>query len=61
LNNGAFSLTLQGDPGATYIVETSSDLEHWSPVGTILATDAPSTLTDAVTDSMAFFRVRPGP
>ena len=60
-SNDSFTLTLHGEPGATYIVEASSDLEHWSPVGTILSTDTPSILTDIASQPMAFFRVRTGP
>jgi hypothetical protein len=60
-NNDTFTLTLHGDPGATYVLEASSDLQHWTPLQTILATDTPSILTHSASDPMGFFRVTTAP
>ncbi|HUR45758.1 MAG TPA: cohesin domain-containing protein [Candidatus Saccharimonadales bacterium] len=63
LANGQFSLSLSGDAGASYVVEVSSDLLHWSDLasvsnnpGTTLVTDP-----DAAAHTHRFYRVRVGP
>lgn len=60
-SRGTFTLTLNGDPGATYVVETSSDLKHWTTLSTIAATDVPSIISDLSVAPVKFFRVRTGP
>ena len=34
LDNGSFQATLNGQPGRTYVIEASSDLLNWAPIGT---------------------------
>ncbi|HYG35534.1 MAG TPA: hypothetical protein VEC99_12155, partial [Clostridia bacterium] len=33
-NGNSLTFSLKGEPGATYVIETSSDLSKWSPVAT---------------------------
>jgi hypothetical protein len=50
----AFILSVQGEPGKMYVVESSDDLIHWIPIST---NSAPSTFTDAaVGASRRFYR-----
>lgn len=47
LPNGAFLLRLDGSPGATYIIEGSSDLVEWSEVARRQATEGTFELLDS--------------
>jgi len=57
---GGMQVKLQGEPGRSYSIETSSDLEHWSPwtnmvnaTGTMTVTD-----TEATNYPARFYRAR---
>jgi len=60
LVDGKFSLDVSGDSGASYIVEASTDLVHWSVIGTVVPSNGSAALTDV--DSVAyqnrFYRVK---
>ncbi len=59
LSNGTFQFTLLGlTPGATNVVEASSDLSRWSQLRTNVAQSATETFTDARADDAPkrFFR-----
>jgi hypothetical protein len=60
-NDGTFAFTVTGEPGASYVVETSVDLKQWTPLRTLLATDIPSIITDSPSEPAKFFRVRAEP
>jgi len=61
LINGHFSLSLSGDAGASYIVETSEDLVHWTFLETIANSNGTTTVTDANAGNVdhRFYRSRP--
>jgi hypothetical protein len=58
--NGQFSLTVNGDSGASYIVEASEDLKTWVTVGTVVPANGSAVLSDVDTASHAkrFYRVK---
>jgi len=58
--NGQFTLTVNGDSGASYIVEASDDLKSWVTVGTVIPTNGSAVLTDAGsgTHTKRFYRVK---
>jgi hypothetical protein len=47
LPGGSAELTLTGTPGLTYTVQASADLANWTPLGTVVATNALTGFTDA--------------
>jgi hypothetical protein len=63
LNNGQFSLSLSGDAGATYAVEASTDLQHWSTIATVENNPGTAWVTDSKAGNYPhrFYRVRVGP
>ena len=46
LANGSFQMQYWAPTGQTYILQSSTDLVHWSPVNTNVPTFAPFTLSD---------------
>jgi len=58
--DGQFSLTVNGDSGATYTVEASDDLKSWVTVGTVVPANGSAVLNDldASTHSKRFYRVK---
>jgi hypothetical protein len=63
LNNGQFSLSLSGDAGANYVIEASSDLQHWSTIATVVNNPGTASVIDSNAGSYLhrFYRVRVGP
>ena len=60
---GKFNLTLAGDVGPDYTVQTSPDLFNWLPLVTVTPTSLPLTLQWPVSNNIPqkFFRVQLGP
>lgn len=59
--NGGFRFTAHGDPGASYRIESSTDLVHWLPVGQFLNSTGSHPFEEAIGDrQFRFYRVRPG-
>lgn len=63
LPNQTLQLSGSGDAGGYYYLETSTDLAHWTPVATLVATNGIFQYnTGAVTnDAQRYFRARSGP
>ncbi len=61
--NGAFSLTVNGDAGHNYIIQSSADLAGWTSIFTNYNPTMPFLWTDpaAGTFSQRFYRVQVGP
>ena len=49
-------IQLQGQTGAPYVIETSSNLATWSPVSTNMLNTSPMTVTNTVSASAQFWR-----
>jgi hypothetical protein len=49
-------LSLSGDPGRSYNLETSPDLAHWNALQTGVAGASPATFVDTTSDSLRFYR-----
>jgi hypothetical protein len=51
-------ITLQGDRAASFVIESSDDLQTWSPVGTVYSSDGTVTIQDsmATASSARFYR-----
>ena len=60
---GEVALRLTGEPGRTYVIETSADLAVWASWKTIVLTNEAADIVDAETRNMPrrFYRVRAGP
>ena len=58
-SNGQFSMTINGDAGPDYIVQTSTDLLNWQSVFTNNSPAVPFTFTDTYTpaSSLLFYRI----
>lgn len=52
----AFQVTLSGESNRTYVIETSTNLQSWSPVLTNAAFSATRVLTVPAPDSCGYFR-----
>jgi hypothetical protein len=63
LANGQFSMTINGDVGPDYIVQTSTDLFNWQNIFTNHSPAVPFTFTDtnAPSDSLLFYRIQLAP
>jgi GH25 family lysozyme M1 (1,4-beta-N-acetylmuramidase) len=63
LQDGTVQLVIEGDPGATYYVESSTNLVDWAPLTNITLSASPSmfTLTGFTNDTQRFFRAPSGP
>lgn len=48
ISNGNFIFSYSADPGLSYVVQDSSDLSTWIPLGTNVATSNPVTVTNPV-------------
>jgi uncharacterized repeat protein (TIGR01451 family) len=61
--NGAFTLSLLGQPGQSYIIQASTDLTNWTPVATNTPVTGSFQYTDTNRSSFAhrYFRARLGP
>jgi pectate lyase len=61
--NGMFSLTVNGDPGHDYIIQTSTNLIDWTPIYTNPMPALPFTWTDpgASNFNQQYYRVLVGP
>lgn len=57
LPNGRISFTIAGEPGATYMIEASSDLSTWSPVTSVTLSGASATFDEPRTATRRFYRV----
>jgi hypothetical protein len=60
---GGMQVTLQGTPGRTYSIETSTDLVHWTPLTSQLNSTGTINITDAAATNypMRFYRAREVP
>ena len=60
LGTNGFQFALQGLPGQTYQIETSTNLVNWSAIGSILATNIPVLFLDPAATNRArrFYRAR---
>jgi len=60
LGTNGFQFALQGLPGQTYQIETSTNLANWSVIGSILATNTPVLFLDpaATNHARRFYRAR---
>ncbi len=58
---GQFQFTLTGEANATYIILSSTNLVDWLPVATNSSSLAVRQITNSVSGSRTFFRVRLGP
>lgn len=58
--SGTFSATLKTEPGKTYVIETSIDLQNWTDFSTNVATNAGLQITDTTVAQQPhrFFRAR---
>jgi len=61
LGNGGFQFTIDGEAGATYEIETSSDLVLWTKLTTIVNSTGSIQFTDpdAASAAKRFYRARP--
>jgi hypothetical protein len=61
LTNGQIRLAISGEPGVSYVVQSSQDLQNWAPA----ATNGDSTITRVLTfpapDTAGFYRVSRDP
>ena len=58
--DGQYQLTIAGQPGQTYVIESSPDLSSWIPVSTNTAAGAPIVfLVSPQSASRAFYRILP--
>jgi hypothetical protein len=59
LVDGKFSLTVNGDTGASYLVEASTDLKHWAPISTVVPANGSVVVTDNDSSGLPsrFYRV----
>jgi hypothetical protein len=48
VKNGILEVTLLGEPGQTYSIEASENLQVWSPIDTVTLTGKTATLTDLI-------------
>ena len=53
-----FMLTFEGDPGAYFAIEGSTDLMNWTEEGSVLAEDVSNAASLASSDPYGFWRVR---
>ena len=60
LRTNGFQFGLQGLPGQTYQIETSTNLANWSTIGSVLATNTPVLFLDpaATNRPRRFYRAR---
>ena len=58
LANGAFQMTVAGDPGSDCVIEASSDLQTWAPIGNVTITGPETNFTDPSPPSPRFYRAR---
>jgi len=60
---GGMRVTLQGTPGHTYSIETSTDLVHWTPWTNAVNTTGTISITDTAATNypMRFYRAREVP
>jgi hypothetical protein len=60
LGANGFQFALQGLPGQTYQIETSTNLANWSVIGSVLATNTPVLFLDpaATNHARRFYRAR---
>ena len=58
LGTNGFQFALQGLPGQTYQIETSTNLVNWSAIGSVLATNTPVLFLDpaATNHARRFYR-----
>jgi hypothetical protein len=58
--NGSFAFTLSGDAGCSYLIEVSSNLVEWAPLGTLSNTASQADFTDPETANSIsrFYRAR---
>ncbi len=47
LPDGSMHFTLQGDAGFAYLLEASTNLADWTPLGTLVATNGTAPFVDA--------------
>jgi hypothetical protein len=59
--NGQFSFTLNGEPDLAYIVLSSTDLSHWSPVATNIAATSVRNISVTTASPQNYFRILTGP
>jgi subtilisin-like proprotein convertase family protein len=58
LANGAFQMTVAGDPGSDCVIEASSDLQTWAPIGNVTITGPETNFIDPSPPSPRFYRAR---
>ena len=57
-NANDLHFTLSGIPGRTYVTESSSDLQTWTPLGTNRLISATTDIVDGASDVNRFYRAR---
>ena len=60
---GSVTLTLQGVPGQTYVIQASPDLTHWEDLGTVTLTDQSLSFADQAAGQvpLRFYRAQAQP
>jgi subtilisin-like proprotein convertase family protein len=58
LPNGTFQMTVSGDPGSTHVIEASTDLQTWSPIGDVTINGSQTDFTDPNPVPARFYRAR---
>jgi hypothetical protein len=63
LPDNSLQMLLAGDPGATYYVQSSTNLVNWSPLTNITLSSGTFSfiVTGLTNDAQRFFRARSGP
>ena len=59
--NGQVSLALSGEPGVSYVVQSSQDLQNWAPAATNGDSAITRVLTFPAPDAAGFYRVSRAP
>jgi lysophospholipase L1-like esterase len=58
VNGGTLSLQLLGNPGTAYVLESSTNLTHWSEITSVPLESDPQSVEVPATSEAAFYRVK---